>query len=293
MAPEKQFTLFFDNVEVDADRLIGTEGDGLRQVFFGLNPERILSAATANGIGRYALDKAADYARDRSVWGTPIARHQGISHPLAKAKIEVELARLMTHKAAWYCDHDGDSPLAGEAANMAKYAAAEATLGRPRPGHPDPRRQRHVVRVRPGRHVGPGPPAAHRPGEPRDDPQLRGPALARTAPVVLSVAGARRGAPVTSPLRHRQVACSTGPGRRLVRCDRGPRTPRAVGPASWTTPRRPAARDRYLAPRRRHGRPSRRSPHRVAVAPDLQPICTRRRAVGDSSSRRGRRTIGA
>ncbi len=126
-APEKQFTLFFDNVQVDAARLIGAEGEGLRQVFFGLNPERILSASMANGISRYVLDKAASYAREREVWGTPIGRHQGISHPLAKAKIEVELARLMTDKASWLCDHAGDTPEAGEAANMAKYAAAEAT----------------------------------------------------------------------------------------------------------------------------------------------------------------------
>jgi alkylation response protein AidB-like acyl-CoA dehydrogenase len=127
-APEKQFTLFFDNVEVEADRLLGDEGEGLRQVFYGLNPERILSAATANGIGRYALAKAAEYAGTREVWGTPIGRHQGIAHPLATCKINVELARLMTDKAAWLCDHAGDSPAAGEAANMAKYAAAEATL---------------------------------------------------------------------------------------------------------------------------------------------------------------------
>ena len=93
-----------------------------------MNPERILSAATANGIGRYALDKAAEYAKGREVWGTPIGRHQGISHPLAKAKIDVELARLMTDKAAWLCDHAGDTPEAGEAANMAKFAAADAAL---------------------------------------------------------------------------------------------------------------------------------------------------------------------
>jgi alkylation response protein AidB-like acyl-CoA dehydrogenase len=129
VAPEKQYTLFFDGVEVPTDRLLGTEGDGLRQVFVGLNPERIMTAAMANGIGRYALDKAAAYARDREVWGTPIARHQGISHPLAKAKIEVELARLMCQKAAWACDTDADPGVAGEAANMAKYAAAEAALG--------------------------------------------------------------------------------------------------------------------------------------------------------------------
>ena len=127
-APEKQYTLFFDNVQVEADRLIGAEGEGLFQVFFGLNPERIMSAAIANGVSRYALDKAAAYARDRDVWGTPIGRHQGIAHPLAKAKIEVELARLMTDKAAWLCDNAGETPEAGEAANMAKYAAAEATM---------------------------------------------------------------------------------------------------------------------------------------------------------------------
>jgi alkylation response protein AidB-like acyl-CoA dehydrogenase len=126
VAPENQFTLFFDDVEVPRDRLIGTEGDGLRQVFVGLNPERIMTAAMAIGIGRYALNKASTYARDRSVWGTPIGRHQGIAHPLAKAKIEVELARLMCQKAAWAYDAGLD---AGEEANFAKYAAAEAALG--------------------------------------------------------------------------------------------------------------------------------------------------------------------
>jgi alkylation response protein AidB-like acyl-CoA dehydrogenase len=124
-APEKQFTIFFDDVEVPHDRLVGTEGDGLRQVFLGLNPERIMSAAVSNGIGRFALDRAAAYAKERSVWGVPIGSHQGIAHPLAKAKIEVELARLMANKAAWAYDAGVD---AGEPANMAKYAAAEASL---------------------------------------------------------------------------------------------------------------------------------------------------------------------
>ena len=125
-APEKQFLLFFDGVAVGEDRLLGTEGDGLRQVFNGLNPERIIAAAGANGIGRYALAKAAAYAGQRKVWDAPIGAHQGISHPLAVAKIEVELARLATQKAAWA--HDQGRPDAGEVANMAKYAAAEASL---------------------------------------------------------------------------------------------------------------------------------------------------------------------
>ncbi|MGH9041474.1 MAG: acyl-CoA dehydrogenase family protein [Acidimicrobiia bacterium] len=125
VAPEKQYTLFFDDVRVPADRLVGAEHEGLRQVFAGLNPERIMGAAQGNGIGRYALEKAAAYAVEREVWGVPIGMHQGVSHPLATAKIELDLARLMTTKAAWLYDTGGD---AGEAANMAKYASAEASL---------------------------------------------------------------------------------------------------------------------------------------------------------------------
>jgi alkylation response protein AidB-like acyl-CoA dehydrogenase len=124
--PEKQFQLFFTDVEVPADRLVGAEGDGLRQVFYGLNPERILSASICTGIGQYALARAATYARDREVWGVPIGTHQGVAHPLARAKVELELARLMMQKAAWMHDHGDDRVAAGEAANMAKFAAAEA-----------------------------------------------------------------------------------------------------------------------------------------------------------------------
>ncbi len=125
VAPEKQFVLSFDRVEVAADRLLGVEGDGLRQVFCGLNPERIMSAATSVGLGRYALQRAVAYARERRVWDVPIGAHQGLSHPLADAKVQVELARLMAQKAAW-CHDTGRE--AGEAANMAKYAGAEAAL---------------------------------------------------------------------------------------------------------------------------------------------------------------------
>jgi alkylation response protein AidB-like acyl-CoA dehydrogenase len=123
--PEKQFVLHFDDVRVPAGNLIGEEGAGFRQVFHGLNPERITGAAVCVGIARHALAQAARYANDRTVWDTPIGAHQGVSHPLAKAAIETELAALMTRKAAW-C-HDHGLP-AGEASNMAKYAAAEAAL---------------------------------------------------------------------------------------------------------------------------------------------------------------------
>jgi alkylation response protein AidB-like acyl-CoA dehydrogenase len=125
MLPERQFTLHFDDVRVGADALVGAEGDGLRQVFHGLNPERIIGAAAGVGVARYALARAAEYARTRTVWDEPIGSHQGVAHPLAQAAIETELAALMTRKAAWQHDH-GMS--AGEAANMAKYAAAEAAL---------------------------------------------------------------------------------------------------------------------------------------------------------------------
>jgi alkylation response protein AidB-like acyl-CoA dehydrogenase len=127
-APEKQFQLFFDDVQVPSDRLLGAEHEGLRQVFSGLNPERITGAAICTGLGRYALGRASEYARERTVWDVPIGQHQGVAHPLAMAKIELELARLMVAKAAWLHDADADPAAAGEAANMAKYAAAEAGL---------------------------------------------------------------------------------------------------------------------------------------------------------------------
>ena len=125
MLPEKQFTLHFDDVRLPASALVGDENQGFRQVFHGLNPERITGAALCVGIARYALARAARYANEREVWGRPIGTHQGVSHPLAKASIETELAALMTQKAAWR--HDRGLP-AGEASNMAKYAAAEAAI---------------------------------------------------------------------------------------------------------------------------------------------------------------------
>jgi alkylation response protein AidB-like acyl-CoA dehydrogenase len=124
-APENQWTLYFDEVEVSEDRLVGDEGDGLRIGFDGLNPERILAAAICNGVGQYALEKASKYANERVVWGQPIGAHQGVAHPLAEAKVALEAARLMTAKAALL--HDAGAN-AGEASNMAKLLAADAGL---------------------------------------------------------------------------------------------------------------------------------------------------------------------
>ena len=125
MLPERQFTLHFDDVRVGPGALVGSVGEGFRLVFHGLNPERIMSAALGVGVARHVLSVAARYASERQVWQQPIGAHQGVSHPLAKAKIETELAALMTRQAAW--QHDHQLP-AGESSNMAKYAAAEAAI---------------------------------------------------------------------------------------------------------------------------------------------------------------------
>ena len=124
---ERQFMVFMDDVRVPEDALIGEADAALAQLFAGLNPERIMASAMAVGTGRYALDKAVAYANDRAVWGVPIGAHQGLSHPLAQAKVEVELAKLMMQKAASLYD-SGDDLGAGESANMAKYASAEANI---------------------------------------------------------------------------------------------------------------------------------------------------------------------
>jgi alkylation response protein AidB-like acyl-CoA dehydrogenase len=124
---EKQFELVLDDVRLPADALVGDEDAGLLQLFAGLNPERIMTAAFAIGMGRYALSRAIEYARDRTVWNAPIGAHQAIAHPLAQAHIDLELARLMMQKAAHLYDA-GDDAGAGEAANMAKYAAGEACV---------------------------------------------------------------------------------------------------------------------------------------------------------------------
>jgi alkylation response protein AidB-like acyl-CoA dehydrogenase len=125
VSPDRQFTVYLDNVEVGEDALIGVAGDGLRQVFDGLNPERILVGALCGGIGRYAITKATAYARERQVWSTPIGAHQGVAHPLAEAHIAVELSRMATVRSAEQFDA-GES--VGEAANIAKFAASEAAL---------------------------------------------------------------------------------------------------------------------------------------------------------------------
>jgi acyl-CoA dehydrogenase len=115
--------LFIDGLFIpEADR-IGEEGQGFGYILHGLNPERILIAAEAIGLGRAALEIAARYARERVVFGRPIGQNQGVQHPLAQAWMQLEAAQLMMLKAAWL--YDAGKPCGAEA-NSAKYLAAEA-----------------------------------------------------------------------------------------------------------------------------------------------------------------------
>jgi alkylation response protein AidB-like acyl-CoA dehydrogenase len=126
VSPENQFQLYLDDVRVPAGALVGGSAEaGLPALFSGLNPERITVAAMSIGTARYALGRASSYVAGRAVWGRPIGSHQGVAHPLAHAAIQVELARLMVAKAATLYDLGRDVE-AGVAANIAKYAAADA-----------------------------------------------------------------------------------------------------------------------------------------------------------------------
>ena len=115
--------LFFDGLEIPEEDRIGEEGKGFRYILHGMNPERILIAAEAVGIGRAALAKASSYARERIVFGRPIGQNQGIQHPLARCWAHLEAADLMTFKAAELYDQGQEC---GAEANAAKYLAGEA-----------------------------------------------------------------------------------------------------------------------------------------------------------------------
>lgn len=117
--------LFFDGMIVPGGDLIGREGDGFRQILHGLNPERILIAAEAVGLGLVAIRKATGYARDRAVFGRPIGQNQGVQHPLARCWMNLQAAGLMVMRAAALYDAGEDC---GAEANSAKYLAAEAAF---------------------------------------------------------------------------------------------------------------------------------------------------------------------
>ena len=115
--------MFIEGLEVPVEDRIGEEGRGFEYILHGMNPERILIAAEAIGLGRAALGRATSYAKERIVFGRPIGQNQAIQHPLAECWMELEAADLMMLKAAW--QYDQGAPC-GPAANAAKYLAAEA-----------------------------------------------------------------------------------------------------------------------------------------------------------------------
>ncbi|HEY8357466.1 MAG TPA: acyl-CoA dehydrogenase family protein [Ramlibacter sp.] len=115
--------LFIDGLEIPVEDRIGEEGQGFKYILHGMNPERIMLAAEAIGIGRVALQKATAYAKERVVFDRPIGQNQAIQHPLAENWVELEAARLLTMKAAWLYDSGRDC---GPEANAAKFFAAEA-----------------------------------------------------------------------------------------------------------------------------------------------------------------------
>jgi acyl-CoA dehydrogenase len=124
-----QYTLFFDNVEVAADQVVGKVDMGALVMFNSLNPERILAGAMCSGMAEYCISMASEYARERKVFrDTPIGAYQGIAHPLAMAKAEHEAARLTMLKAAWAFDEHWDAAKVGSLANMCKLLNADSAL---------------------------------------------------------------------------------------------------------------------------------------------------------------------
>jgi alkylation response protein AidB-like acyl-CoA dehydrogenase len=120
----QQYAVHFDDVAVPVENRIGAEGGGFFCLFDALNPERVTTNAISVGLGRFALRRAVDYAQERDVFDAPIGSHQGVQYPLAKAKINLELASEANMKAAKAIE-DGDTD-AGTHANMAKFAGSVA-----------------------------------------------------------------------------------------------------------------------------------------------------------------------
>jgi len=123
--PERQWSVFFDDVELGDDALVGEPGKGARALFDGLNPERLIVAAQAVGLGRWCLARASEYARERVVFDVPIGEHQAVQHPLAEALIDLEAAWALVERGAQAYDEGGN---AGLACNMAKVKACDAGL---------------------------------------------------------------------------------------------------------------------------------------------------------------------
>jgi acyl-CoA dehydrogenase len=124
--PEQQFEVSLDGYRAHEDDVVGTKGMGLYQLFDTVNPERLLGAAGAIGVGKCALNRAVEYASEREVFDEPIGAHQAVQHPIADCWSRLEAARLLLRKAAWLVDNEPDPKERAEVANMAKLRATEA-----------------------------------------------------------------------------------------------------------------------------------------------------------------------
>lgn len=126
LSPDRQYTVFFDEVRVPVKNRIGEEGRGFEYLFSGLNLERIIVASFALGWGKFAFKKGVDYAKQRVLYDVPIGAHQGLQHLLSRAHVNMELAALSNQRAAMAYDGNEDRKVVGLYANMAKLAASEA-----------------------------------------------------------------------------------------------------------------------------------------------------------------------
>jgi alkylation response protein AidB-like acyl-CoA dehydrogenase len=116
--------VFFDNMKVPAENLIGEEGKGFRYILSGMNAERILIASECIGDAKWFIDRASAYAKERNLFGRPIGQNQGVQFPIARCYMQMRAAELMVHEAAALYEAGKDC---GEQANMAKQLAAEAS----------------------------------------------------------------------------------------------------------------------------------------------------------------------
>jgi len=124
-----QWQLFFDQVEVPAENLVGEENNGVIAMFNSLNPERILVGAICCGMAEQAINMAVEYAKNRRVFrDTPIGAYQGVAHPLAESRIMLEAAKLLTYRAAWAFDQGMNPAIVGSYSNQAKLVAADVAL---------------------------------------------------------------------------------------------------------------------------------------------------------------------
>jgi len=128
VSPDRQYTIFFDEVEVPEENVIGEEGRGFSCLLSGLNLERVIVSSLALGMGKYVLQKAVQYACQRNIFGVPIGAHQAVQHSLTRSFVELQTATLANRKAAVAIDGGPNSPQAGLYANVAKLCSSEAAF---------------------------------------------------------------------------------------------------------------------------------------------------------------------